>query len=80
MNDPRPCNVEIRIAADGSIMPLRFTWGGEWFVVAQVGRGWSDDGGDHWLVMPSRDQVFELLRADDDHWQCALHTAHPRFA
>ena len=70
MSQSQPTEVEIRIASDGGITPLRFTWQSAWLQVMQIGRAWADDEGDHWLVMPtSPNQVFELLRTPEGRWR-----------
>ncbi len=70
MSERQPCSVDVRASLNGELTPLRFTWDSEWLNVAQVGRTWSDQQGDHWLVMPAAPAlVFELVRAPDGRWQ-----------
>ena len=76
-----PTDVEIRIAADGVITPLRFTWQGAWLAVGQVGRTWTDGEGDHWLVMPPHpNAVFELIRTPEGRWLAARGDSRPAVA
>ncbi len=61
--------VTIRVAVDGTLTPLSFTWRGRGLRVAGVGRSWSDAEGDHWLVMAAiPERVFELLRTPEGLW------------
>jgi hypothetical protein len=77
----QPVEVEIRVAEDGTITPLRFTWRGVTLRVAGVGRSWSDAAGDHWLVMTAPpEQAFELLRAPDGTWQATGGGSRPALA
>jgi hypothetical protein len=62
--------VEIRVGADGKSTPLRVMWNGKWITVTDVGRRWSDDRGDHWLVMiypPQR--VLEIIHTPAGDWK-----------
>jgi hypothetical protein len=69
MSDFEPCDVEIRIARDGSITPLRVATGGVWAQAGQFGRTWTDDEGDHWLIMPpTQGDVIEIRRGPDGVW------------
>ncbi len=79
MNDFQPCEIEIRVNADGGVKPLRFTRGSIWVEIMQIGRAWTDHSGDHWLVTPADpDQIFELLRSSDGRWQ--VRPTRPRLA
>ena len=61
--------VEIRVGVDGTVTPLSFTWRGVVLRVAQVGRAWSDEKGEHWLVMTVlQSRVFELILTPDGTW------------
>ena len=67
---PEPTEVEVRVGQGGVITPIRFRWQGVWLQIAQIGRHWSDEAGDHWLVLPDRPaQVFELIRSPEERWQ-----------
>ncbi len=73
-----PTEVEVHISATGEVRPLSFTWRGTRLPVASVGRRWSDDRGDHWLVMTaSPERIFELLRGPDGLWQVVGRTSRP---
>jgi hypothetical protein len=53
----------------GAITPLRFTWHGVWYSVAQIGRAWSDEEGQHWLVIASQPNlIVELVYTREGHW------------
>jgi hypothetical protein len=53
--------VEARFEADGAVRPRRFTRGGDWLDVSDVGRQWVAADGRHVLVMAAGQQTFELL-------------------
>ncbi len=53
--------VEARFEADGAVRPWRFTRGGAWLEVSDVGRQWVAADGRHILVMAAGQQTFELL-------------------
>jgi len=57
----QPTQVDARFDAGGSVRPRRFTWGGAWLDVSDVGRQWQDAAGRHVLVMVGGRQTFELL-------------------
>ena len=80
MTKSTPCDVEIRVLADGALEPLRFTFQGTWKNVAQVGRNWSDAQGDHWLVMPSSGEVYDLARSSSGLWRVEKVSAPSRYA
>lgn len=62
--------VEVRVESDGVVTPLRVEVGGRWLHIAQVGRSWSDEAGDHWLVITAIPQrTFELIRRPDGRWE-----------
>lgn len=69
----QPIEIEIRVAGDGAITPLRYRLVQQravWQQVGQVSRHWSDEAGDHWLVMTvAPDRVVELIRTPDGIWQ-----------
>jgi putative intracellular protease/amidase len=60
--------ITTRWEPDGSITPLQFTWKGQVFVVASVGRSWRAEDGYHVLCMPGGDAVFELLLTPELAW------------
>ncbi len=53
--------VEASFKADGAVRPRRFTRGGAWLDVSDVGRQWVEADGRHVLVMAAGQQTFELL-------------------
>jgi hypothetical protein len=66
----QPAEVEARMSPDGSTTPISFSWEGRQLRVAEIGRAWRDDDGDHWLVMPTFPvQPFEILRTPSGEWQ-----------
>jgi len=68
----QPVNVEIRVEVGGKITPLRVRWESDWFPVMSIGRSWSDESGDHWLVMIGPPQrVVDLLWTIDATWEAA---------
>lgn len=70
MASPTPTEVEIRVSEEGKLRPLRFRRGEIWMDIAQVGKSWSDDAGDHWLVMPMYPpQLYELIHTKAGLWQ-----------
>lgn len=69
-----PTEIEIRVSETGKVRPLRFRLGEVWLDIGQVGKTWSDDAGEHWLVMPMYPpQLFELLRTKSGGWQVGPH-------
>ena len=74
MSTLEPTEVEIRVSEDGKLKPLRFRLGEIWLDIGHFGRMWSDDAGDHWLVMPLYPpQLFELVRTKSGLWQIGPH-------
>jgi hypothetical protein len=68
MSAPTPTNVEVRRAAD-DVLPIRFTWEGAILDITGYGRRWSDEEGDHWLVMADQpERAFTLHRSPDSQW------------
>lgn len=57
--------VEVAALFDGTGLarPLNFTWRGQTYAVVSTGRRWTDERGQHILVMVPGDRVFELLFA-----------------
>jgi hypothetical protein len=73
-----PTDVEIIITADGQTLPQRFTWHGSWLNIGRTGRQWSDDEGEHWLVMAiPPGKVFDLIRTSEGHWLAGPATSRP---
>lgn len=58
MNEP--VLVEARVGRDGRLRPRAFTWSGQAFSVASIGRQWADAGETHVLVMAEGAGTFEL--------------------
>lgn len=50
-----------RFDSQGGMIPLRFIWQGDTYVVDSIGRRWVDDAGQHILVMIPTGKVFELI-------------------
>jgi len=81
MSHQEPTDVEIRITTGKTITPLRFTWRQTWHTVAQIGRTWSDEEGEHWLVMTAqRDLLVELVHTREDTWLATQKAPHPSVA
>lgn len=55
-----PDEVIARWTSDGKMLPQRFTWQGQTYLVESVGRAWQDEDGSHTLVMVPGGQVFRL--------------------
>lgn len=78
MSDREPADVEIRITIGGTITPLRFTWRQTWHTIAQIGRSWADEEGEHWLVMAAQPGLLvELIHTPEDTWLAVQKAAHP---
>jgi hypothetical protein len=78
MSDKEPTDVEIRVTTGGTITPLRFTWHETWHTVAQIGRTWADEGGEHWLVMAAHPNLLvELVHTRDNAWFALQKAARP---
>jgi hypothetical protein len=56
-----PIEVTAHFDEHGAITPLHFTWKGSHFRVESTGRHWSDEAGQHMLVMLSSGKIYELL-------------------
>ena len=65
----QPVEVEIRVDAEGKTTPLRVRWQGRWAQVAQISRTWSDDTGEHFLIMILPERVLDLIRTAEGVWQ-----------
>jgi hypothetical protein len=62
--------VEARFEPDGSLRPLAFEWQEKRYQVESQGRQWEENRIQHFLVMVSGDQVFELAYfLDMNQWQ-----------
>jgi hypothetical protein len=69
MTAPTPTTVEVRRTATDDVLPIRFTWEGEILDITDYGRRWSDEEGDHWLVMADRpERAFTLHRSTANRW------------
>lgn len=78
MSEKEPVGVEIRITTGGTITPLRFTWRDTWRSVAQIGRTWSDEEGEHWLVAAAHPNLLvELIHTREDAWLATQKAARP---
>lgn len=81
MSNKEPTDVEIRITTGGTITPLRFTWHKMWYSVAQSGRTWADEEGDHWLVMAAHPNLLvELIHTREDTWLAIQRATRPSIA
>jgi hypothetical protein len=56
-----PIEVTAHFDEQGVITPLHFTWQGGHFRVESTGRRWTDEAGQHMLVMLSSGQIYELV-------------------
>jgi hypothetical protein len=70
----QPIEVEIRVKSDGTILPIRVMWNGRWVSINQISRQWSDDSGDHFLVMIfPPEKVLDLIHTPEGTWQAIDH-------
>ncbi|MBN1427631.1 MAG: hypothetical protein JXB07_04545 [Anaerolineae bacterium] len=75
----QPVDVEIRVTAEGDITPLRFTWRGSWYSIAQIGRTWADEDGDHWLIMAALPHlIVDLVHTHENRWLAEQKSSRPR--
>jgi hypothetical protein len=56
-----PIEVIARFSEDGTITPQHFSWNGSRYHVESAGRQWTDDDGQHMLVMVAGGQIYELI-------------------
>jgi len=75
-----PIEVEVTQGKDGQLLPRRFVWRGSQLRISDVGRRWSDEQGEHILVMvePGK-RVCELLHTDEQ-WQMVRSFTRKRHA
>ncbi len=75
--------MEVHVAQDGSLRPLAFAWKGRRRKVASLGRRWSAEDGEHFLVRTSEGHVYELTyeESSGDWWLTGSRTSRgPRAA
>lgn len=61
--------VDAHIDAEGQVRPLAFTWRGQYYRVAGIGRTHVQDDNRYFLVMTSGERVFELRwHIPDNRW------------
>ncbi len=64
-----PIEVTARFNEAGTVTPLHFTWKGSAWRVESVGRRWTDESGQHILVMVSNGRIYELtFQAAEGRW------------
>lgn len=56
-----PVEVTAHFDQEGVISPLHFTWKGSLHQVESTGRRWTDDIGQHILVMVSSGRIYQLV-------------------
>jgi hypothetical protein len=56
-----PIEVTARFSEQGAITPLNFSWNGGRYKVESAGRQWTDEHGQHMLVMVAGAQIYELI-------------------
>ena len=62
-------HIEARFRDDGEILPLAFVWEERRFTALALGRQWQKGPSRHFLVMTSREQVFEITHnVDEGNW------------
>jgi len=65
-----PIAVEARFEVDGNLRPIAFEWNEKRFVIDSHGRRWEENGNQHFLVLVTGDQVFELaFLPSKNQWQ-----------
>ncbi len=56
-----PVEVTASFDLTGQVRPLKFSWRGQTYLVDATGRRWTDERGQHILVMLPGERVYELL-------------------
>jgi len=56
-----PIEVTARFSEDGTITVQHFAWNGVRYHLESAGRQWTDDDGQHMLVMVAGGQIYELV-------------------
>jgi hypothetical protein len=65
-----PIAVEARFEVDGNLKPIAFEWNEQRFIIDSLGRHWEENGNQHFLVMVTGDQIFELAYlSSKNQWQ-----------
>ena len=55
-----PIEVTARFDVQGTITPLHFTWKGSMQQVESTSRRWTDEAGQHFLIMVTNGRIYEL--------------------
>ena len=64
-----PIEVTAHFDQEGVITPLHFTWKGSPRRVESTGRRWTDEGGEHILVMVSSGRIYQLtFKGGEGRW------------
>ncbi len=67
-----PIEVTARFSEDGTITVQHFAWNGGRYHVESAGRQWTDDDGQHMLVMVAGGQIYELVfKGSEGRWYIA---------
>jgi PncC family amidohydrolase len=61
-------DVFTRSSPKGEEIPTRLIWNGEVFEIADIGRHWHDELGEHWLVMNPSAKTARLTRLPTGAW------------
>lgn len=75
----KSCTVEATFTKEGQAHPRKLVWDGQALFIAEVGRHWTSDDGQHMLVKVPDGRTFELLY-NGAHWQGKVVSAPPNFA
>ena len=68
-NTMEPIEVTARFDEHGTITPLHFTWKGSLQRVESTGRRWTDETGQHFLVMVMNGRIYEIIyKSREGHW------------
>jgi len=64
-----PIEVTARFDEQGEITPLHFTWQGVVHRLESTGRRWTDEAGQHILVMDMSGRIYELsFKSGEGRW------------
>jgi hypothetical protein len=61
-----PIEVTAHFSKEGTITPQHFIWNAGHYRVESTGRRWSDEVGQHMLVMVTSGVIYELIFASSD--------------
>jgi len=59
-------NLQVKYLPDGKMIPVQFSFKGEYFLVTDIGRSWQDEQGTHILVLTGQGPASELILSSKD--------------